>query len=648
MSVDTRTWRPDDEALTTSCVAALMRALGVEHYDALLRISVDDPARYWDVVMRFCSIVWRVPPVGHVDLSAGPAFPKWFPQGRLNWVDSVSQWARHPDTASRAAIVQEREDGSVRHVSYAELDAQVAQFAGGLASLGIVRGDRVGLLMEPGVEATVSLLALAAMGAIVVPLFSGFGVEPIVARLSAAQACAVIATTGFTRRGRRVQTGQVVLEALTHLPTVRTLVWKHGVAVAPDASPGHDWHRLAQPGAAAPLEPVSLGADDPFMVIFTSGTTGSAKGVVHTHGGFPLKIAHDAAVHFDIRAKDVFLWAVDMGWIAGPLVVCCTLMRGATLVCYDGAPDHPDWSRMSALIGRHRVTHFGAAPTLIRGMASHAADSLRGDLSSVRLLLTAGEGIDPEHFVWFQTHFGRGSRPLINYTGGTEVSGALLSSVVVRSIPPGGFNTVSPGVPADVVGPDGASLVDAVGELAVRGPFVGMTKSLWNDDERYLDTYWRTIPGLWIHGDLALHRSDGAFFMRGRSDDTLKVAGKRLGPAEVEEVVLELPTVAEAAAIGVDDPVKGQRLVVFVVGARGTSSDPHAEGETVMAHVEQRLGRPFRPSQVHVVTQLPKTRSSKIMRRLIRSVYCDLPPGDLSALDNPAALDELRRLARAR
>ncbi|MGE0314274.1 MAG: AMP-binding protein [Lautropia sp.] len=646
MSVDSRIWQPDALALSASGVAALMRALGVQRYEELLAVSLDDPARYWDVVNRYCSIVWRASPSGYVDLSGGPAFPRWFPDGRLNWVDSVTRWAREPALASRAAIVHEREDGSVRTIGYPELASLVAQFASGLASLGIARGDRVGLLVEPGVEATVSLLALASMGAIVVPLFSGFGVDPIVARLRAAQAGAVIATTGFSRRGRPVETAPIVSEALTHLPTVRTVVWKRAVGAPEAPMPGHDWHELVRAGSGQPFEALSMSADDPFMLIFTSGTTGSAKGVVHTHGGFPLKIAHDAVVHFDIRPADVFLWAVDMGWIAGPLVVCCTLMRGATLVCYDGAPDHPDWSRMATLIGRHGVTHFGAAPTLIRGMAAHADDALRGDVSSVRLLITAGEGIDPDHFAWFQARFGRGTQPVINYTGGTEVSGALLSSVVLRPIPPAGFNTVSPGVPADVVGPDGASVVDAVGELAVRGPFVGMTRSLWQDDERYLDTYWRTIPGLWIHGDLAMRRSDGAFFMRGRSDDTLKVAGKRLGPAEVEEVVLELPMVAEAAAIGVDDPVKGQRLVVFVVGEGKPSSDAAVDDDMVMHHLERRLGRPFRPSRVHWVTQLPKTRSAKIMRRLIRSVYGDLPLGDLSALDNPPALEEIRRVAR--
>jgi acetyl-CoA synthetase len=303
---------------------------------------------------------------------------------------------------------------------------------------------------------------------------------------------------------------------------------------------------------------------------------------------------------------------------------------------------------MSRLVERHRITHFGSAPTLIRGLASHEDIAMRGDVSSVRLLITAGEVIDPEHFEWFRRCFGRGTQPLINYTGGTEVSGALLSSVVVRPIPSSGFNTASPGVDVDVVDPSGQPLTDAVGELVVREPFIGMTQSFWQDHARYLDTYWRSIPGRWVHGDLALRRADGNYFILGRSDDTLKVAGKRLGPAEVEEIVLELQGISEVAAIGVDDADKGQKLVIFVVampGATNAGGDASDLARDITLHVDKRLGRPFRPAAVHRVSQLPRTRSSKIMRRAIRSAYCGLPAGDLSSLDNPKALEEINAAA---
>ncbi len=643
---DPHTWMPGPAELQSSGVVALMRALGVARYDDLLELSVADPARYWRVVLRHCAIEWDRPPDGYLDERAGPAFPSWFPGGRLNWVRTVLAWAARPETASSPAVVAEAEDGTVRSITYAQLDLQVRQFASALEGAGVAKGERVGLLMENGIEATVSLLALAWIGAIVVPLFSGFGADPIVARLSDAGARTVVASTGFVRRGRRTDVAGPLREARSRLPSLERVIWKRSPGEPPSDPHDLDWDALMRASDGRAREAESLGSDEPFMVIHTSGTTGRPKGVVHTHGGFPLKIAHDAVVHFSVGPGDVFCWAVDMGWIAGPLVLCSALMRGATLVCYPGAPDHPDWSRMSRLVERHRVTHFGAAPTLIRGMASHERVAVQGDVSSVRVLITAGEGIDPEHFTWFQRHFGRGVRPVVNYTGGTEVSGALLASVLVRPIPPAGFNSTSPGVAVDVVDARGRPVLDTVGELVVRRPFVGMTRSFWNDDERYLETYWRALPGVWRHGDLALRRADGDFFMRGRSDDTLKVAGKRLGPAEVEEIVLEVPGVAEAAAIGVDDPDKGQRLVVFVVPMPGTGEGAAVLPARVTEHVGVRLGKPFRPGAVHVVGQLPKTRSSKIMRRAIRSAYCDLPPGDLSSLDNPSALDGIRAAAR--
>lgn len=640
------TWTPTPEHLRQSGPARLVDHFGLSDYDALLRFALAEPAAYWRGVGECCAFEWDIPPSTHVDLAHGREFPRWFPGARLNWVKSVLAWTTRAGGAARLAVIDEREDGRIDSVDYAELAQRVTRAAAALSRDGIRAGDRVGLLMENGLTATVSFLAIAAVGAIVVPLFSGFGADAVVARLAAAGARLLIASPSFERRGRTVDLEQVVRAAWPRLPTLERVLWHtHAPATVRDAAREAllaDW---TDDRATVAFDWPAFDADHPFMLIHTSGTTGKPKGIVHTHGGFPLKIAHDALVHFDLAPGDVFCWPADMGWIAGSLVLSAALLRGATLVCYSGGPDYPDWSRMSRLVERHRITHFGSAPTLIRGMASHAHAALAGDVGSVRLLVTAGEAIDPEHFTWFQRSFGRGVCPLINYTGGTEASGALLGSVVVRPIVPSGFNSPSPGVAVDVVDSDGAPLVDAVGELAVREPFVGMTQSFWQDDERYLDTYWRTLPGLWLHGDLALRRHDGQYFMRGRSDDTLKIAGKRVGPAEVEEAVLRLPGLHDAAAIGVADAERGERLVVFVVPDPACPDAPDVIATRVTQQVDTQLGRPFRPSAVHCVRQLPKTRSAKTMRRVIRNLYCGTPPGDLSSLDNPAALDEIRAVA---
>ncbi|MGD9765577.1 MAG: AMP-binding protein [Candidatus Binatia bacterium] len=635
------TWQPQQHHLRDAHVSALAKALKLDDFERLREFSLRQPAEYWQAVIDFLKFSWSSAPTGYVDVSRGIEFPDWFPGGQLNWVDTVLAWGDHSDTANCAGVVAEREDGSYSAVSFGELAASVRRLAAGLQRQGVRRGDCIGLLCENGIEATVSVLALSYLGAIVVPLFSGFGVDAIVSRLESSGARGLIATTGFHRRARYVDTVPAVREALLRLPDIEWVCWKpaNGIAV-PDG--GLAWADLAETphdGARA----ARMSPDDPFMVIYTSGTTGKPKGAVHTHGGFPLKIAHDSAVHFDVGQGDVFCWPADMGWIAGTLVLSAALLRGATLVLYDGAPDWPDWSRMSRLIERHRVTHFGSAPTLIRGLAANAPASLAGDRATVELLITAGEVIDPEHFTWFRKHFAQPASPLINYTGGTEASGALLSSVVVKPIAPGAFNTASPGVDVAVVDATGQPLVGAVGELAIRAPFVGMTRSFWRDDQRYLETYWQTVPGMWIHGDLALQTPDDGFLVLGRSDDTIKVAGKRLGPAEVEEVLLEMPDIREAAAVGVADSVKGEKLVVFIVPT-AADSDQSAFAAAVTGHIERRLGKPFKPRHVHFVTQLPKTRSSKVMRRVIRRLYSNQPLGDLSALENPAALEEIRSL----
>jgi acetyl-CoA synthetase len=634
-------WQPTADYIDRAQVTALSKRLGATDIDALYDLSLAEPERYWREVTSFCNIRWSRDYDRYCDLSRGAPFPAWFVGGELNWVDTILDNA---EWAPRTAIIAEREDGSVREVTYRELKDEVRSLAAGLLRLGLKRGDRVGLLMENGTEASVSLLAVSYIGAIVVPLFSGFGTDAIVARLGSCGAKALLATTGFQRRGRFISTRDTIASVRKELPDLELVVLKRSPEdTAPtDADAGYlDWRLVRQSPDSAPPS-ARMSPNDPFMVIFTSGTTGKPKGAVHVHGGFPIKIAHDSAVHFDVGAGDVFCWPADMGWIAGSLILGSALLRGATLVCYDGAPDYPDWSRMGRLIETYRVTHYGSAPTLIRGLASNEAVSTAPDLSSLRLLITAGESIAAEHFVWFEQAFGRGDCPLINYTGGTEVSGCLLSSVVTKPIVPAGFNTRSPGVAVDVLDPAGQPLTGAIGELAVLAPFVGMTASFWQDEQRYLETYWSTVPGVWIHGDLAMRTAEGHYLLLGRSDDTIKVAGKRVGPAEVEEILVEIEGVIEAAVIGAEDPVKGQALVAFL-----TCSGPADDIlKLATARIQERLGKPFAPRAVFVVPQLPKTRSSKIMRRVIRSVYSGSPAGDLSSLVNPEAIADIERIVR--
>jgi acetyl-CoA synthetase len=382
------------------------------------------------------------------------------------------------------------------------------------------------------------------------------------------------------------------------------------------------------------------------MLIYTSGTTGRPKGAVHTHCGFPIKAAQDLVHSFDVHDGETMYWVSDMGWMMGPWEVFGMTLLGGTVVLYDGALDYPAPDRLWAIVARHGVNVLGVSPTLIRALMRHGEQPVTShDLSSLRILGSTGEPWNPEPWRWFFDVVGGGRLPIINYSGGTEVSGGLVAGNVLTPIKPAAFAGPPPGIAADVVDERGQPLRNHVGELVVRAPWIGMTRGFWNDPERYIQTYWSRIPGTWVHGDWAAIDEDGLWYILGRSDDTIKVAGKRLGPAEVESVLVEHAAVTEAAAIGVPDADKGQALVCFCVLRPGHAAGPALATE-LTALIGTRLGKPLRPKAIEFVHDLPKTRNAKVMRRVIRSVYLGEPAGDLSSLENPQAVDEIAAMSK--
>jgi acetyl-CoA synthetase len=380
------------------------------------------------------------------------------------------------------------------------------------------------------------------------------------------------------------------------------------------------------------------------MIIYTSGTTGRPKGALHTHCGFPIKATQDIAHCFDVHDSDTMFWVTDMGWMMGPWEVFGMTLLAGTMVIYDGALDYPGPDRLWDLVERHGVTVLGVSPTLIRALMRHGEEPVRRhNLSSVRILGSTGEPWNPESWRWLFETAGGGRIPIINYSGGTEVSGGLVSGNVLTAAKPCSFAGPPPGIAADVVDDAGRSIRNQVGELVVRAPWIGMTRGFWGDPDRYEQAYWSRFPNVWVHGDWAAIDEDGLWYILGRSDDTIKIAGKRLGPAEVESVLVEHPAVLEAAAIGVPDPTKGQALVCFCVLRPGQDASAGLS-EALRAMVAERLGKPLRPAAVEFVSELPKTRNAKVMRRVIRSAYLDQDPGDLSSLENPLAVEEIKRV----
>jgi acetyl-CoA synthetase len=410
------------------------------------------------------------------------------------------------------------------------------------------------------------------------------------------------------------------------------------------------WSDVTHAGAVLDLADTS--AEDPVMIIYTSGTTGKPKGAQHVHGGFPIKAAQDLAHCFDLQERDVILWSTDIGWMMGPWLIAGGLMLGATIVLYDGTPDFPDASRMWSLVERHHVTHLGISPTAIRGLMRSGEDPVRAkDRSSLFVLGSTGEPWNPDPWWWYFRNVGESRCPIVNYSGGTEISGGIVGCTTWTPIQPGSFTGPCPGMDADVVDDRGRSVRGAVGELVIRKPWPGMTRGFWRDppteEGRYFQTYWARLPNTWVHGDWARIDDEGYWYIEGRSDDTLKIAGKRVGPAEVESAAVAHPGVSEAAAIGVPHEIKGEAIVVFVVPRPLHAPTPEL-ARSVQDKIAEVLGKPLRPEAVRFVTQLPKTRNAKILRRVIRGAYLgkqDL--GDLSALENPAAVDEVRALAKS-
>jgi acetyl-CoA synthetase len=644
-------WFPSESYIRGSHLERLIDALGIaldpadpdRAYQELYRQSLADPDRFWRTTFDLIGIEWQTPYRSVVDLSQGPQWPRWFPGGRLNLThNALYRHARGP-RAAQDAIIWEGEDGLSVSLSYAELADLVARAANALRALGVRKGDRVGIYLPMIPETAISALAISQIGAIFIPIFSGYAAEAAAVRLRDAGAKVLITADGFYRRGQTVPLEKFAREAARLAGCVEQIVVVRRLGVHDDAA-GLFWDRLiAEQSADAEVEPME--AMDPCMLIYTSGTTGRPKGTVHYHAGFPLKAAQDLAHLFDLRAGEVLFWFTDMGWMMGPWLIVGALTLGATAVLYEGAPDYPAPDRVWSIVERHRVTHAGISPTLVRGLMPHGVEHVaRHDLSALRILGATGELWNPEAYMWLFENVGQRRRPIINYTGGTEIAGGILGCVVFRPILPCAFNSAIPGMRAAVLDERGRPVIDEVGELAVMNPWPGMTNGFWNDPERYLETYWSRFDGVWVHGDFASVDSDAQWMLYGRSDDTLKIAGKRVGPAEIEAAASEIKSIREVAAVGVPHPTKGEVPVVFAVLTAGEQGSD-ALAAQVAERIVAALGKPLRPERVYFVTDLPKTRNAKIMRRVVRAVHLGRDPGDLSALENPGAIDSIPRAA---
>jgi acetyl-CoA synthetase len=613
-------WTPDEPTVEHANATRLMRRAGVAKWDELQRRSWQEPEWFWPLCVEDLGLEFSRPWQRVLDDSRGPEWATWFVGGEVSVArNCVHRWAeRRPDAVAAVGL---GEDGSRHELTFAELSRDVTRLAERLVELGVEPGDRVAIFLPMSPEVAVASHAIAHVGAVQVPIFSGFAAPAVAQRLEASEAKVVITRRESSRRGRPVPMLEILEEA--------------------KRAAGSDAHVVAAPfdldDCPGRLPALEVASEHPYLLTYTSGTTGRPKGVVHVQGGFLVSIAREAAYQADVHEGDVMHFATDMGWIMGPWTVVGVGALGGTIVFAEGAPDWPTPDRIWRTVEQERVTSLGLSPTLVRALRPHGDPT--ADLSSLRTFVTTGEPWNPEPYRWLFETVGGSRVPVINCTGGTEVGACFLSPTTVGPIKACSVGGPALGMAMDVVADDGTSLVGTgeVGELVCRPPFPGMTRGFWRDPDKFVETYWSRLPGVWVHGDWASVDEDGFWFLHGRSDDTLNIAGKRIGPAELESAAVGHPAVREAAAIGVPHEVKGETAWIFCCLLPGAE----ATEEEVAAHVGSVLGKAFRPGRVFFVEALPKTRSAKIVRRAVKAKALGTDPGDLSSLENPEALDSI-------
>jgi acyl-coenzyme A synthetase/AMP-(fatty) acid ligase len=752
-------WTPSPDVIEKAQLTRFMKQTGAENFTEVYQQSIASPEDFTAEVLKFLDIKFDPPYEKLLDTSDGIEWSKWCAGGGLNITEMcVDRWAE-TEIKDQSAIIWEGEDSNTETLTYTELLEQIKLCAAGLRVEGFGKGDAIGIHLPMIPETVVLLLAIGRIGAIAIPVFSGYGVDAIASRMNAVGAKAIFTIQSFSRRGKAVNAMQTAVEAAAQSPTVKkffivqekrrkptneelrqqaiknyeeyekltdeekavrkqkkleeirigdevifTGLDSKGVPPEIIEKIRHEMTKTSGEGSG--FASISLGfsgiktertdfkhvpkfsswtillqngekhlekfahseptlAEDPLIILYTSGTTGKPKGILHTHCGFPIKAAQDMAFGTDVGQGTRISWVTDIGWMMGPWLIYGALINGATMVLYDGAPDFPEPDRMWEFCAKHRVEILGISPTLIRSLSRNADTPVRNtessgnanfavsgdadksvrvpfqkhDLSSLRAFASTGEPWNPAPWWWLFEKVGNSKLPIINYSGGTEISGGILMGNPLLPIKPCSFPAPCLGIDAAILDENGSPVEKGkVGELAIRQPWIGMARGFWQEPERYLETYWSRFKDIWVHGDWAMQDADGHFYILGRSDDTLKVAGKRVGPAEVESLLVAHELVTEAAVIGVPDEAKGTAMIAFCVLKNEPTENLAAELKQLVA---KDMGKPLAPSKIHFVSELPKTRNGKVMRRVIRSAYLGEDAGDLSALENPSVVEEI-------
>ncbi|WP_135825406.1 AMP-binding protein [Halorussus ruber] len=659
--VDEVVHEPTEEFVESTNVYQFMQEHDIEDYDELIErttsevegVEASGVEWFWDELVDYLGIDFYEDYDSIRDNSDGPQFSEWYEGGELNIAHNVVDRHAEPDseTRNKVATIWEGEDGEVREITYHELARQSNKVANALEERGVEAGDSVGLYM-PMVPEVVSILYGAfKVGAIVVPIFSGFGVDATATRIEDPECEVLFTADGFYRRGDEVLLKDAADEAIDQAGHVEhTIVYERLGHISSDEvsmkwrSRDESWDEAVETQSDE-YDTKSMDSSDESMLLYSSGTTGKPKGIVHTHAGALMQAAKEIYFGFDHKPSDRFFWVSDIGWMMGPWTLIGNHAFGGTIFMYEGAPDHPEPDRFWEMIDRHGISTFGISPTAIRALRKYGDEYVeKHDLSTLRLLGSTGEPWDPESWMWFYEKVGGSEAPIINISGGTEIMGCFLMPMPTQSLKPCTLGGPGLGMDIDIVNSQGESIADTHerGFLVARDSCPSMTKSLWSGDERYLDEYWSSFedPPLWDHGDWAQKDAEGFWFLHGRADDAINVAGRKVGPAEVEGALIDHEAVNQAAAVGVPDDTTGQAVVSYVILEDGFEVSDSLR-EELREQVGEELGKPFKPREVLFVSEFPKTQSGKIIRRAIEATYTGEDLGDMSSIENPEALDKL-------
>ena len=633
---------PTEKQIQESNIYKFMKKHDLSSLDELSLKSKNDLEWFWKSVDEDIGIVWDSPYEKILDVSKGIAWSKWFVNGKTNiYKSSVEKFVKK--TPDKIAYYFESEDGKTSQITYSELDSKVSKLANGLKLLGIRKGDVIAIYLPMIEEAILSILAAAKIGAIQTIVFSGYSSDSLHVRLKDCNAKILIVSDGFHRKGKIVSQKKSIEIALKDTVVEKTIVIPYKGVDEYVKSENIVFYDKLVYSQDIICKTEILDSEDPLFILYTSGTTGKPKGVIHTHGGFSVFAGHQSAYLIDTQAQDTLFWPADIGWITGLVWnVYGLLMVGASAVIYDGALDFPTSDRIWKMLSDYNATIFGISPTAVRLFKKNNVEPLKlFSLDKIKNIPTTGEPLDEDSWWWLYEKVGNKKIPIMNLSGGTEIGGAMLSVFPGMKLKSSTVGIPVPGMNLDVVDDDLNSVREKNGYLVIKSPWPAMTRGLLNDDKKYLETYWNRFENIWFHGDYVFVDKDNLWYMRGRTDDVINVSGHRMSTVEIEHTVISHNKISDAASIAISDDITGEAIVVFFVADKKSKNITSSE---ISDYVSDKIGKVARPKFIFQLSDLPKTRTGKIMRRLLKSKLLGTELGDLSSLENAYVLDEIEKL----